>query len=507
MKKTILVKGLALLMAFSCLLGCAQQANLANNMADTDDKEEAAAGNASGQAAPTDTSSFQTIGEWKLVWNDEFDGIGDNLDTNGLDLSKWGYQTGTGAEYGLNGWGNDEQEYYQKENAAVSDGKLAITARKETVGGKPYTSARLWTKDNYSTKFGRIEAAIQMPEGDGLWPAFWMLPVDESIYGAWAAGGEIDIMEARGRINFEVSGTIHYGQVWPNNKYDGSDYRFPNRGAFSDGFHVYALEWEPGELRWYVDDDLFLTQNNWYSKGEGESENYPYPAPFDQEFYILLNMAVGGHFDGGLVPADEDIPAQMLVDYVRVYHKDSYPVREKPVIAKDTLPATAKQPVDGNYIYDTGFTNIITEGNAPADGWLFMTGGNNSGGKASVSSAPFDEDTNGFKMEITEAGTQDYAIQMMQQVPMAKGRTYKISFDARADAPRDIHTKVSSGGDGGWKDYSPVFTASLNAEPQHFEFEFPMESNTHLKARLELNLGLDTAGVYIADVRFEEVDE
>lgn len=455
---------------------------------------------------PTDTSAFDTIGDWKLVWNDEFDGSGENLDTNGLDLSKWGYQYGTGSEYGLTDWGNNEQEYYQKENAEVQDGKLVISAKKEEVNGKPYTSARLWTSGNFSTKYGRIEAAIQLPEGDGLWPAFWMLPVDTSIYGVWAAGGEIDIMEARGRINFEVAGTLHYGQIWPNNKYAGTDYRFPNGSTFSDGFHVYTLEWEPGEIRWYVDGELYQTQNNWFSKGEGEKDNYPYPAPFDQEFYILLNMAVGGHYDGDIVPDDSSLPAKMLVDYVRVYHKDEYPVREKPVLEKDTLPANAKQPVEGNYIYDSEFSNIVTEGSAPPDGWLYMTGGNNSGGKAEVSAVQFDENTNGFVMKITDGGTQDYAIQMMQLVPLLRGVTYKISFDARADAPRDIHTKVSSGGDGGWKDYSPIFAASLTEETQHFEFEFLMDSATHIRARLELNLGLDTSSVYIAHVKFEEVE-
>lgn len=157
---------------------------------------------------------------YELVWQDEFEG-------DSLDLTKWSYQYGTGAEYGLDGWGNSEEEYYtdRPENVRVEDGKLILTAIKEEEAyeQKPYTSGRIRTVSDeetlFATTYGRIEARIRMPEGEGIWPAFWMLPVDETIYGGWAASGEIDIMEAKGRLPGQIGGTLHYGQVWPNNTY------------------------------------------------------------------------------------------------------------------------------------------------------------------------------------------------------------------------------------------------------------------------------------------------
>ncbi|MCM8901468.1 family 16 glycosylhydrolase [Caldicoprobacter algeriensis] len=251
-------------------------------------------------------------GDWTLVWSDEFDGTGENLNENGVDLNKWDFQEGTGEQYGLIGWGNNEQQYYRKENVFVEDGKLIIEARKESFGGMNYTSGRLYTAKTFTKKYGRFEARIKLPAGQGFWPAFWLMPA-KSVYGGWAASGEIDIMEARGRIPNEVWGTIHYGGSWPNNTNNGGKYVFPEGQDITD-FHEYAIEWEPGEIRWYVDGELYLTLNNWYSQGENQAAKYSFPAPFDQEFYIILNLAIGGNFDGGRVPPDDLFPARMEVD-------------------------------------------------------------------------------------------------------------------------------------------------------------------------------------------------
>ncbi len=256
------------------------------------------------------------IGEYTITWCDEFTGEGDNVNAQGLDLDKWGVQTGTGTEYGLEGWGNGELQYYREENARVEDGRLLIEARNNSYEGADYTSARLRTEPTFSQTYGRFEAKIKLPEGEGLWPAFWMLPQDD-VYGGWAASGEIDIMEAKGRLPDQSSGAIHYGGQWPDNTYTHGEYDFPEGRDITD-FNVYAIEWEEDEMRWYVNDTLFFTAKLWHTEG------HDYPAPFDQDFHLLLNLAIGGHFDEYRTPPDSlfDEPVVMEVDYVRVYQKD-----------------------------------------------------------------------------------------------------------------------------------------------------------------------------------------
>lgn len=210
--------------------------------------------------------------DWELVWSDEF-----NEDS--LDLTKWDYQSGDGSDYGVAGWGNAEKEYYTKgENISFEDGHLVITARKENRGSSTYTSAKLWTKGNdyyngtakeplYAKKYGRIEAKMSLPEGTGYWPAFWMMPLDDA-YGGWASSGEIDIMEARGRVTGSVDGTIHFGNSWPNNKSRGGHYDTTIDPSFNfTQEHEYALEWTPGKISWFVDDQCYKTITNWYSIG------------------------------------------------------------------------------------------------------------------------------------------------------------------------------------------------------------------------------------------------
>jgi hypothetical protein len=234
----------------------------------------------------------------------------------GVDTTKWRFQTGDGSQYGISGWGNNELQYYQEENAFVENGLLNIEGKLESVGGKFYTSARLWSNGLFSQAFGRFEARIKLPLGDGLWPAFWLLPQNET-YGGWAASGEIDIMEARGRLPGEMSGAIHFGGSWPNNTHVSNLYTFTNGETIND-FQVYAIEWDETSIRWYVDDVNFYTVTDWYS------EDNPFPAPFDQPFYILLNLAIGGNFDNNIVPPASLFDEQVLmqVDYVRVFTID-----------------------------------------------------------------------------------------------------------------------------------------------------------------------------------------
>jgi beta-glucanase (GH16 family) len=184
------------------------------------------------------------------------------------------------------------------------------------------------TRGKFSKTYGRFEFRAKMPTGQGIWPAMWLLPQDEK-YKGWAASGEIDVFESRGQEPGKVLGTLHYGSSWPANVHTGKDFVFPDKGTIAD-WHIYVLEWEPGEMRWFIDGKLYQTQNFWWSSskrgGNGgaapasEADLNPWPAPFDQNFFILLNVAVGGQFLGP--PNDKTVfPVEMLVDYIRVYDK------------------------------------------------------------------------------------------------------------------------------------------------------------------------------------------
>ncbi len=240
-----------------------------------------------------------------MVFSEEFDGPG-------IDPETWFFEEGDGSQYGIPGWGNNELQYYLPDSAQINNGILEITAREEQVGAFNYTSARINTRDRFAFRYGRIESRIKLPGGQGLWPAFWLLAQD-SPYGTWAASGEIDIMEAinlGGTGGNRVFGTIHYGAEFPGNLSTSETYVVPSNAQTE--FHVYAVEWDATEIRWYVDDVLYATMNNW------NSSNGTYPAPFDHEFYIILNVAVGGNFPGS-PDATTVFPVTMEVDWVRVY--------------------------------------------------------------------------------------------------------------------------------------------------------------------------------------------
>lgn len=241
--------------------------------------------------------------EMNLVWADEFDGTE-------LDLAKWSIQTGDGCP-ALCGWGNNEHQWYTTENHKVADGMLTLTARREERNGKAYTSTRIRTLNKGDWRYGRFEMRARLPRGQGIWPAFWMLPSDNSHYGTWAASGEIDIMEMVGHEPNRVHGTIHYGGAWPDNQSTSNVVTLPS-GTFNDDFHVFALEWDTAALRWYLDDELFATVTDW------SSTSAPYPAPFDVDFHILLNLAVGGNWPGP-PDATTGFPQDFVIDYVRVY--------------------------------------------------------------------------------------------------------------------------------------------------------------------------------------------
>ncbi len=264
-----------------------------------------------------------------VVFFDDFDGTQ-------LDTTKWERQVGRGEAYGLpTGWGNNELQYYTggSGNSFVQDGNLNILVKRENVGGASYTSARLRTLNKVDFTYGRVEARIKLPSGAGYWPAFWMLPTG-SPYGGWAASGEIDIMEST-NIADRVYTTIHYGGGWPRNQSFGTGF---NPGFdLSQSFNNYAVEWEPGRITWYFNDQQLLTRTSgqWFSENEPAGFGRP---PFDVAFHMLLNVAVGGNFPG---PPDAStvFPQSMQVDWVRVTREVQKPFNGAPAAIPGRIQA------------------------------------------------------------------------------------------------------------------------------------------------------------------------
>ena len=275
------------------------------------------AGDISSGAEGSDTADGTGEDELTLVWSDEFEG-------DALDTEKWGYQTGTydiyhGVTAGPSAWGNNELQYYTEDSVSVADGIMTITAQRRDYEGMEYTSGRILTRDLASFTYGYFEARMSTPEAQGMWPAFWMLPQPSSYsstdnaYGGWAANGEIDIMEAKGRLQNVVDTTLHFGSYWPENAYLSSSYEMDSG---TSEWHVYALDWQETSIVWYIDGtEVFAVESSeWWTSASDEDG-----APFDQPFYLLFDLAVGGDYDGGRAPADDFASDCMCVDYVRVY--------------------------------------------------------------------------------------------------------------------------------------------------------------------------------------------
>ncbi|MDJ0916794.1 MAG: glycoside hydrolase family 16 protein, partial [Woeseiaceae bacterium] len=299
-----------------------------------------------------------------LVWSDEFDGAQ-------LDPETWFFEEGDGSQYGIPGWGNNERQYYLPDNARLEGGRLIIDAKRETVGSYGFTSARITTKDRYAFRYGRFEASMKLPAGQGIWPAFWMLPQDDEqgsapakgLYGGFSASGEIDIMEA---VNIgglpgpgglgggnTIFGTIHFGGEFPANQSTTVQYEVPE--SLTDGFNTFAVEWDEAEIRWYANGVLYATQNSW------DSANGDFPAPFDQPFKILFNLAVGGNFPGD---PDGSTPtlATMEVDWVRVYSGQA-PTGGMPSEPTESAMAPTEDPADVTSVFSDEYTDITADYN------------------------------------------------------------------------------------------------------------------------------------------------
>lgn len=257
-----------------------------------------------GKNLSTDNTGYNTPltrDGYTLIWNDEFSG-------NTLDVNVWNYEIGNGS----GGWGNNELEYYtnSNKNSFLSHGNLIIEARKESIGGFNYSSARITTQNKKSFTYGRIDIRAKLPIGKGIWPALWMLGSNIADIG-WPGCGEIDIMELIGTYPGRTHGTAHWKSVSGPAASKGGDYNLTS-GNFSQQFHVFSIEWTEDAIKWYVDDQLFQT-NTKADIGEAEY-------PFNKPHFFIFNVAVGGNWPGS-PDATTNFPQRMFVDYVRVFQK------------------------------------------------------------------------------------------------------------------------------------------------------------------------------------------
>lgn len=415
---------------------------------------------------------------YSLLWNDEFNG-------DSLDASIWNQ------ELRDPGWTNNELQAYtgSSDNVFVRDGKLILKAIKTTDanGVDSYTSGKVNSQNKADFMYGKVVASVKVPEGKGLWPAVWMMPKDESFYGQWPKCGEIDIMEVLGSRVDTAYGTIHYGE--PHAEQQGT-YVLEN-GTFASDFHEFSVEWEPGEMRFYIDGNLYKTVNDWFT-ANGDDEK-PYPAPFNQPFFVQMNLAVGGNWPGNPDATTDFSKAEFEIDYVRVYQKPEYDTNvKKPEV-------NYREPLeDGNYIFNGDFSEA--EDLADETNWTFLLF------EGGVGAAEIKD--NQIIITTENEGTVDYSVQLVQpEIPCIKGKKYKVSFDAYADESRDIVVCVSAP-TAGWVRYLQDTTLTISTTPQTYTYEFEMNSKNDPNGRLEFNLGHrgSTATVYISNVRVEEIN-
>ena len=430
---------------------------------------------ATSEIVKTETPS---IDGYDLLWSDEFDG-------NELNLDIWS------REVHEPGWTNSELQEYRdsEENAFVSDGNLVLKAIKTTTdSGKPYyTSGKVNSMNKADFLYGKVVVRAKVPEGQGLWPAIWMMPQKEQRYGQWPKCGEIDIMEVLGNDTKTSYSTIHYGE--PHAEQQGTITL--DSGSFSSDYHIYSLEWEPGEMRFYTDDQLVLTVNDWFTATDGGSEK-PYPAPFDQPFQIQMNLAVGGTWPGNPDETTNFDNAEFLIDYVRVYQKPEYDTNV-------TKPEKVyRQPLeDGNYIFNGDFAEA--EDLTDDTNWKFLLF-NEGVGEAKI-------ENNQIIITSTNDGTEEYSVQLVQpEMPVLKGHSYRVTFDAKTDEDRDIVVAVTAP-NAGWIRYLPDTKLDITKEWKTFTYEFTSDQKDDNYGRLEFNMGNHgyTSTVYITNVRYEEI--
>ncbi len=433
--------------------------------------------------------------QWELVWKDEFNGTQ-------VDSSKWSVMD-TGLVY------NNELQYYSPNNVSIVKDQqrsvLQIEAKRGGKEGEDYTSGKLISMGKGDWTYGKVVVRAKLPIQQGMWPAIWMMPTDEAHYGGWPASGEIDIMELIGgeQGKGRIYSTIHYDSVQPDGSHghEQGSTTLANGKSFADEYHDFQVEWLPGVIRFYVDGQLHHEVTDWQTKAIGQPEYYTYPAPFDRPFYLILNLAVGGDWPGS--PNQDFQSETMKVDFVRVYSYKN--LKDWPDVTNNPpKPVQQREPqADGNQIYNHAFTGEVGAEGVPSQ-WQLLT---NADGAGSVEIVDDKDKGKAAKVSITNQGTQNYSVQLTQMpMYMLKNRKYKVTFDAKASANRNIMSKVNQF-QKDWKNYSGEQNFALTTEWKSYEYTFNMRAGSDNNARFEFNLGLNTDTVYLANVRLVDIGE
>ena len=419
---------------------------------------------------------------YKEVWKDEFDADKLNRDDWNVELHD-------------PGWVNEEWQAYvdTDENIYIKDGKLVLKPikSKDAEGNDVYTSGRVNTQNKHDFTYGIFEARVKVPKGKGYLPAFWLMSTDENVYGQWPRCGEVDIMEIHGSETTTNYGTIHYGE--PHAQSQGM-FKLDD-ASYAEEYHTFAVEWLPGKINWFVDGKLYHSESDWYSKTEGQG-TITYPAPFDQPFYIILNLAVGGSWVGYPDDTTDFEKEAYEIDYVKVYQKASYDENVK----KPEKVTNLREPdAEGNYIINGTFADA--ENLSDNKAWKYLE---TLGGRANV-----EIKDNEIVIDSLLKGTAEYSVQLVQaDIPVEKGSKYRISFDAYASKDRIIKVGVSAP-DLNFLRYFGDDVVELTTEKKTYEFEFTMEEDSDPNGRLEFNMGSMgvNAAMHISNVRFEKLSE
>ena len=365
-----------------------------------------------------------------------------------------------------------------------------------------YTSGRINTQNKHDFTYGYFEARARVPEGQGYLPAFWLMASDEGKYGQWPKCGEIDIMEVKGQDTSLSYHTIHYGYDVASHKENQVKLQ-KTEGAFYNDFHVYAVDWEPDSITWYVDGEKVGSTSDWHT-GKNEETKLTYPAPFDQDFYVILNLAVGGSWVGypDQAVVDDMENQQFDVDYVRVYQKDPAVYAELEAKAQAPVHEVSyrKPDASGNYVVNGTFTQELKDMDSKDDNFELHLESDNK-------NATYTRSDNAIHIAQTDVGSEDYSAQLKQGgIPMIKGWEYELTYEAWADEPRTMITEVE-GPDNGWIRYLQDTKVNLTTSSQKFTHRFTMEKKTDANGSVEFNLGNQdsTSPVHIANVSIKHV--
>lgn len=431
----------------------------------------------------------------------------DDFDGSELNMNNWN------REQRQPGWTNNElQEYTDSEdNSFVADGKLVLQAlkTKDANGKDYYTSGKVTTKNKVDFTYGKVEASIRVPSGgQGMWPAFWMMPTNEQFYGTWPKCGEIDIMEVLGHEPEKAYQTLHWGD--PHGEKQGTMV-LEDGETFADDYHIYAVEWLPGEIIYTIDGIETHRVTDWYTKVEGGDEA-TFPAPFDQDFFLQLNLAVGGTWPGN--PDSTTVfgeGSQMVIDWVRVSQKSDE--------AYDAMLAELKQPdrtvvlrdpdAEGNYVVNGKFTDTEEDFTDDAAWNLHLE----KDGHATTTITEDNENGNFLLIDTTdesaEGHSQIYSVQLLQTgIPMVKGQEYELKFEAKASAARNMIVDVKGGNDRGWKPYLEDQTVALTDEWVEHAYTWTFTEADYEGGRLEFNLGKQGSvdDVYLRNVTIKKTE-